>query len=75
MSGKVSPFHKKHNDCVHDQLFCGLWYLRGRNPIGWPHTIQLGEPNCRGMEALPHQYNTPHTQYQGVPSTRTKNSR
>jgi hypothetical protein len=41
-------------------------YLGGRNPIGWPHTIHLGEPNCRGSEALPHQYNTPHTQYQGV---------
>jgi hypothetical protein len=35
--------------------FLGGGYLGGRNPIGWPHTIQLGEPNCRGSEALPHQ--------------------
>jgi hypothetical protein len=34
-------------------FFCG--YLGGRNPIGWPHTIQLSEFNCRGSEALPHQ--------------------
>jgi hypothetical protein len=33
-------------------VFC---YLGGRNPIGWPHTVQLGEPNCQGSEALPHQ--------------------
>jgi hypothetical protein len=30
-----------------------LWnYLVERNPTGWPHTIQLGEPNCREPEAL-----------------------
>jgi hypothetical protein len=50
-------------------------YLGERNPTGWQHTIQLGEPNCREPEAPPHQLNTPHTQYQEVPSTRTKNNK
>jgi hypothetical protein len=46
-------------------------YLGERNPTGWLHTIQLGEPNCREPEALSHQQNTLHAQYQEVPSTRT----
>jgi hypothetical protein len=28
---------------------------REGNPAGWPHTIQLGEPNCRKPETLPHK--------------------
>jgi hypothetical protein len=31
---------------------CG--YLGERSPTGWQHTLQLGEPNCREAEALPH---------------------
>jgi hypothetical protein len=39
-------------------IFCG--YQEGLKSTGWPHTIQLGEPNCRGPEALSHQ-KTSHT--------------
>jgi hypothetical protein len=29
-------------------------YLGERNPTSWLHTIQLGGPDCRAPEALPH---------------------
>jgi hypothetical protein len=37
--------------------------LGGLKSIGWPHKIQLGEPNCWGPEALPRQNSskTSHT--------------
>jgi hypothetical protein len=37
--------------------------------------MQLAEPNCWEPEALPHQYNTPRTQYEEVPSTWTIKAR
>jgi hypothetical protein len=36
-------------------MFFVFFYLGERNPTGWPHMIQLGEPNCQEPEALPHQ--------------------
>jgi hypothetical protein len=36
-------------------IYCFCGYLGERNPTGWQHVIQLGEPNCRQPEAPPHQ--------------------
>jgi ABC-type glycerol-3-phosphate transport system permease component len=57
---------------VSTSLFCfvGTW---GSVILLAGHTqFHLGEFNCREPEALPHQYNTSHAQYQEVPSTWTK---
>jgi hypothetical protein len=35
--------------CSHLACFCGV--ARGGTPTGWPHTVQLGEPDCWGPEA------------------------
>jgi hypothetical protein len=45
--------HREEVQRTKVKIFFG--YLGGRNLTGWPHTIQPGKPNCRGLEALPHQ--------------------
>jgi hypothetical protein len=42
----------------------GIWgggVTRGRTPTSWPHTAQLGEADCQGPEAKPHQQDTANT--------------